>query len=123
MWSTFRAGTMVRATKLQPRTKRRHDRPFLTCGHELTTRIDSVRWATTAALNARLIPLLRELIATVCCTLDDMEINAPLMILKGDGSLVRDGWAERRPIETILSGSAARVVGAWHQPVAGTRGW
>lgn len=86
----------------------------VTCGHELTTRLNAVRRATTAALNARLIPLLRELIATVRRTLGDLGISAPLMVVKGDGSLVRAEWAMRRPIETILSGPAASVVGAWH---------
>jgi len=85
-----------------------------TCGHELTSRLNSVRRATTAALNARLIPLLQELITTVRRTLDGMGIAAPLMVVKGDGSLVRSEWALRRPIETILSGPAASVVGAWH---------
>ncbi len=91
----------------------------VTCGHELTTRLDSVRRATTAALNAQLIPLLHGLIATVRQTLDRMGIAAPLMVVKGDGSLVRAGWAMERPIETILSGPAASVVGAWH--LAGRR--
>jgi N-methylhydantoinase A/oxoprolinase/acetone carboxylase beta subunit len=86
----------------------------VTCGHELTTRLNSVRRATTAALNARLIPLLQELIATVRQTLVTMGIHAPLMVVKGDGSLVRSEWALRRPIETILSGPAASVVGAWY---------
>jgi N-methylhydantoinase A/oxoprolinase/acetone carboxylase beta subunit len=86
----------------------------VTCGHELTTRLNSVRRATTAALNARLIPLLQELIATVRGTLDASGIVAPLMVVKGDGSLVRAEWAMRRPIETILSGPAASAVGAWH---------
>jgi N-methylhydantoinase A/oxoprolinase/acetone carboxylase beta subunit len=86
----------------------------VTCGHELTTRLNAVRRATTAALNARLIPLLRELIATVRRTLDELGVLAPLMIVKGDGSLVRAEWAMRRPIETILSGPAASVVGARH---------
>ncbi|MFB0537993.1 MAG: hydantoinase/oxoprolinase N-terminal domain-containing protein, partial [Anaerolineae bacterium] len=91
----------------------------VTCGHELTTRLNAVRRATTAALNARLIPLLRELIATVGRTLDEQGITAPLMVVKGDGSLVRAEWAMQRPIETILSGPAASVVGAWH--LAGRR--
>jgi N-methylhydantoinase A/oxoprolinase/acetone carboxylase beta subunit len=91
----------------------------VTCGHELTTRLNSVRRATTAALNARLIPLLRELISTVRCTLDDLGIVAPLMVVKGDGSLVRAEWAMQRPIETILSGPAASVVGAGHLAVSG----
>ena len=85
-----------------------------TCGHELTTRLNAVRRATTATLNARLIPLLRELIGTVRRTLDGLGIHAPLMVVRGDGSLVRADWAMRRPIETILSGPAASVVGAWH---------
>jgi N-methylhydantoinase A/oxoprolinase/acetone carboxylase beta subunit len=91
----------------------------VTCGHELTTRLDSVRRATTAALNAQLIPLLQGLIATVRATLDHMDVLAPLMVVKGDGSLVRADWAMQRPIETILSGPAASVVGAWH--LAGRR--
>ena len=86
----------------------------VTCGHELTTRLNSVRRATTVTLNARLIPLLQELIATVRHTLTDLGVNAPLMVVKGDGSLVRAEWAMQRPIETILSGPAASVVGAWH---------
>ncbi len=86
----------------------------VTCGHELSTRLDSVRRATTAALNAQLIPLLRELIATVGRSLADAGIRAPLMVVKGDGSLVRADWAMARPVETILSGPAASVVGAWH---------
>ena len=89
------------------------------CGHELTTRLNSVRRATTVALNARLIPLLRELIFTVRQTLQEAGITAPLMVVKGDGSLVRAEWAMQRPIETILSGPAASVVGAWH--LAGQR--
>ncbi|MCP4541759.1 MAG: hydantoinase/oxoprolinase family protein [Chloroflexi bacterium] len=91
----------------------------VTCGHELTTRLNAVRRATTTALNARLIPLLRDLISTVRRALDEQAITAPLMVVKGDGSLVRAEWAMKRPIETILSGPAASVVGAWH--LAGRR--
>jgi N-methylhydantoinase A/oxoprolinase/acetone carboxylase beta subunit len=86
----------------------------VTCGHELTVRLNSVRRATTVALNARLVPLLRELIDTLRRTLAARGIAAPLMVVKGDGSLVRAEWAMQRPIETILSGPAASVVGAWH---------
>jgi len=96
-----------------PSTGSGHSLP-VTCGHELTTRLNAVRRATTVALNARLIPLLRELIATVRQTLDEQAIAAPLMVVKGDGSLVRAEWAMQRPIETILSGPAASAVGAWH---------
>ncbi len=86
----------------------------MTCGHELTTKLNAIRRATTVALNARLIPTLRDLILTVRRMLDEAGVAAPLMIVKGDGSLVRSEWAIQRPIETILSGPAASVVGAWH---------
>jgi N-methylhydantoinase A/oxoprolinase/acetone carboxylase beta subunit len=86
----------------------------VTCGHELTSRLNSVRRATTVALNARLVPLLRELVGTLGRTLAERSIRAPLMVVKGDGSLVRAEWAMQRPIETILSGPAASAVGAWH---------
>jgi N-methylhydantoinase A/oxoprolinase/acetone carboxylase beta subunit len=85
----------------------------VTCGHDLTTRLNSVRRATTVALNARLVPLLRELIDTLRQTLEMRSVSAPLMVVKGDGSLVRAEWAMQRPIETILSGPAASAVGAW----------
>jgi len=86
----------------------------VTCGHHLTSRLNSVRRATTAALNARLIPLLQELMTTVHTSLTKIGVNAPLMVVKGDGSLVSAEWAMQRPIETILSGPAASVVGARH---------
>ncbi len=86
----------------------------VTCGHELSSRLNSVRRATTTALNARLIPLLTDLITTVRQMLDRAGVHAPLMVVKGDGSLVRADWAMQRPIETILSGPAASVVGATH---------
>ena len=86
----------------------------VTCGHELTSRLDAIRRATTTALNAKLIPLLQELITTVRSILDEHNIDAPLMIVKGDGSLVKSDWAIGRPIETILSGPAASLIGAWH---------
>lgn len=86
----------------------------VTCGNELTTRLNAVLRATTVTVNARLIPLLRDLINRVGETLEEFCINAPLMVVKGDGSLVRAEWASRRPVETILSGPAASVVGACH---------
>jgi len=84
----------------------------VTCGHELTTQLHAPRRAVTVAMNARLIPLLDELILTIRRMLGEHGIDAPLMVVKGDGSLVRAEMALERPVETILSGPAASVVGA-----------
>ena len=41
-------------------------------------------------------------------------VEAPLMVVRGDGALVSANFARARPIETILSGPAASLVGARH---------
>lgn len=84
----------------------------VTCGHELTTRLNAPRRALTVAMNARLIRLLSDLIQTVRGMLRERGIRAPLMVVKGDGSLMDADMALERPVETILSGPAASVVGA-----------
>ena len=84
----------------------------VTCGHELSTRLDAIRRATTVALNARLIPIIQDLIFNVRATLKALSIPATLMVVKGDGSLVQADWAIKRPIETVLSGPAASALGA-----------
>ncbi len=84
----------------------------VTCGHELTTSLNAPRRAVTALLNARLIPLIYGLIHAVKKVLLDFHIHAPLMVVKGDGSLISAETALDRPLETILSGPAASVIGA-----------
>jgi len=84
----------------------------VTCGHDLTTKLNSVLRAQTVAINASLIPLLRSLIVSVQNTLASLAISAPLLVVKGDGSLMRAAVAVKRPVETILSGPAASIVGA-----------
>jgi N-methylhydantoinase A/oxoprolinase/acetone carboxylase beta subunit len=86
----------------------------VSCGHELTSKLDAPRRALTTALNARLVPQLQQLIEAVKTLLRERDIAAPLMMVKGDGSLVAADVALDRPVETILSGPAASVVGARH---------
>ncbi|MEM7169761.1 MAG: hydantoinase/oxoprolinase family protein [Pseudomonadota bacterium] len=84
----------------------------VTCSHELTSNLDAPRRALTAVLNARLIPQLQSLILAVRGLMDERDISCPLMVVKGDGSLITDEVALTCPVETILSGPAASVVGA-----------
>jgi N-methylhydantoinase A/oxoprolinase/acetone carboxylase beta subunit len=83
-----------------------------TCSHELSSKLDGPRRALTTVLNARLIGLITRLIAATRGFLEERGIAAPLMVVRGDGSLVSADFAALRPIETILSGPAASVVGA-----------
>ncbi|WP_372867317.1 hydantoinase/oxoprolinase N-terminal domain-containing protein [Pseudomonas sp.] len=84
----------------------------VSCGHELASSLGAPRRAMTAALNARMIAQVSQLIESVEGLLARLDIRAPLMIVKGDGSLVNAQSAMRRPISTVLSGPAASVNGA-----------
>ena len=68
----------------------------------------------TTLLNARLISMIDRLVAATEGFLKARGIAAPLMVVRGDGALVSAGFARARPIETILSGPAASLVGARH---------
>lgn len=84
----------------------------VTCGHELATDLDAPRRALTVALNARMVPIIHELITAVQKIMQEMNILAPLMMVKGNGSLVNTETALKQPVGTVLSGPAASVVGA-----------
>ena len=84
----------------------------VTCSHELSAQLDAPRRALTAALNARLTPQIRHLMDSVGEVLARESIAAPLMIVRGDGTLVKSEVALEYPVETVLSGPAASVVGA-----------
>ena len=84
----------------------------VTLSSSLSAKLDAPRRALTALLNARLIPFVHRLLDAVENLLAARGIEAPLMVVKGDGSLMTAASARARPVETILSGPAASVVGA-----------
>ena len=84
----------------------------VTSSHELSSQLGGPRRALTTLLNARLIPLIDRLITACENFLRASKITAPLMMVRGDGTLMMARQARLRPIETILSGPAASLVGA-----------
>ncbi|NNF80799.1 MAG: hydantoinase/oxoprolinase family protein [Rhizobiales bacterium] len=84
----------------------------VTCSHELSSKLDGPRRALTCVLNTRLISLIHHLIASAEKHFSDVGIDAPVMVVRGDGALISAEVAKLKPIETILSGPAASVVGA-----------
>jgi N-methylhydantoinase A/oxoprolinase/acetone carboxylase beta subunit len=93
---------------------RTHSGLPVTASHELTAKLDGPRRALTTVLNARLIAMIDRLIEAAAARMAAFGIGAPLMVVRGDGSLVSAEFARTRPIETILSGPAASLVGAQH---------
>lgn len=84
----------------------------VSCSHHLSARLNGPKRALTAVLNARLIGMTHRLIGRAEDVLTEIGIHAPLMVVRGDGALMSAAQAKARPIETILSGPAASIVGA-----------
>ena len=82
------------------------------CAYQLTTALGFHERTVTACLNARLLPIIAELLVAVKAVLVEKGIQVPLMVVKGDGSLMSEEMTREKPIETILSGPAASIVGA-----------
>lgn len=82
------------------------------CGHELSDLLNVVIRAQTAVLNARIIPRMVKFFKELNQVLESRGITAPVMVVKGDGTLMSAEMAEERPVETTLSGPAASVAGA-----------
>ncbi len=109
--ATFAVRNPAHETQLRAWVQEFCDVP-VTCGHELASSLGAPRRALTAALNARMISHVKTLIESVQRTLAQRHIDAPLMIVKGDGSLINVASALQRPVSTVLSGPAASVLGA-----------
>ena len=84
----------------------------VTCSHELSANLNGPKRALTAVLNARLIGMIDRLVTACESHLVRAGIAAPLMVVRGDGALISAAMVRERPIETILSGPAASIVGA-----------
>ena len=87
---------------------------FVSCGHELSDRLNFQTRAITAMLNARIIPRLVNLLSDLEKAMADLSIQAPIVVVRGDGTLMSAEMAKERPVETVLSGPSASVAGARH---------
>ena len=82
------------------------------CGHELSSSLGFNERTVTCIMNTRLLPIIKDLMVSVKKVMKDVGIDAPMMVVKGDGSIMSEKVALERPIETILSGPAASLIGA-----------
>ena len=88
----------------------RHDIPVV-MGHELTAELGIYERTVTAVLNAGLIPVLSDFLKKVQEIMERRGFKAPIMVFKGDGTLMNIKAAIRRPVDTLLSGPAASAMG------------
>ena len=85
------------------------------CGRDVAPgQLNYLRRAATALLNGRLQPLIRDFLESVGQALQELHIEAPIDIVRSDGSLMNHGFALEYPVETLLCGPAASVAGVIH---------
>lgn len=82
------------------------------CGHELSQEVGAYDRSITAYLNAQLLPITHRFIKSIMQDISSRGIDANLLMLKCDGSVVSMEEALEKPIESIFSGPAASLVGA-----------
>jgi len=79
--------------------------------YELSRDIGMYERTNTAILNGMLLPVINDFIMGVLSLLSRYGIDAHVMMMKGDGTMMNIDTAKMRPVETIMSGPAASIVG------------
>ena len=84
-------------------------------GHELSGAYGLETRTISAAINASILPVVEQTTMLVASALAEAGLDAPLLVLRGDGGAMSVGEFRRRPSFTIGSGPAAGVSAALHQ--------
>jgi len=84
-------------------------------GHELSGAYGLETRTISAAINASILPVVERTTTLVASALAEAGLDAPLLVLRGDGGAMSVGEFRRRPSFTIGSGPAAGVSAALHQ--------
>lgn len=80
-------------------------------GHTLSGGLNFPRRIHTTFFNTAVMPVQKRFVHSVRKALAELGIRSPLLFLKADGGTFSDSAADRHPVETILSGPAASMMG------------
>lgn len=84
----------------------------VTLGHELSGKLNFPRRIATAYYNAAVSAIQGQFLDAVSQALKSLGIDGALRLLKADGGATTFAQARREPVQSILSGPAASVMGA-----------
>lgn len=88
----------------------RHSVPVV-CGYELFSELSCLQRCSSTLLNASLFPIIKEFLSAMKTALTNRGISATVVIVRSDGSLMSVDYALSHPVETLLCGPAASVIG------------
>jgi len=89
----------------------RDDYQEITMGHTISGKLNFPRRVRTSYLNAAVHSTFKTFAANIEKALKREGISAPVYILKADGGTINLEGAAAKPVETILSGPAASLMG------------
>lgn len=85
------------------------------CSHLASQRAGMKERAATAVLNARLLPVMRRFLDGMAVALDGLGVTAPVLVVRGDATVMPMAEALRAASATVASGPAAMAgYGAAH---------
>lgn len=83
----------------------------ITMGHTVSGKLNFPRRVYTSYLNSAIFHTFRKFSNSIVKAMKKEKISAPIYVLKADGGTARLESAENQPVETILSGPAASIMG------------
>jgi len=81
-----------------------------TIASELANSVNVLADGATVLLNARLLPVMQEFVDAAIHDFKARGCNAPIMVVRSDGTLMSSDFARTQPVESVLSGPAASVL-------------
>lgn len=85
------------------------------CSHEASMRAGMRERATTACLNAQLLPVMQQFLTGIRSALDSLGIAGEVFVVRGDAHAMPMDEALRRAASTVASGPAATALFGSHQ--------
>jgi N-methylhydantoinase A/oxoprolinase/acetone carboxylase beta subunit len=86
---------------------------YITMGHQMSGSLNFPRRIHTVFFNAGVLPVQARFISSVREAFAGLGIRSRILFLKADGGTFSSSAAERLPVETIISGPAASIMGAF----------
>lgn len=83
----------------------------VTIAYDICKEVNFLKVCASTLLNARLMPLISEFLQAIHNVLSRRGLDIPVLIVRSDGILMSEEMARSCPVETLLCGPAASIIG------------